>query len=376
MRIALISPALALAAVAALAIVAAPAVLDAAPAPRPTPVPLKPDPKPPDPKPPDAGPSDPKPPDQAQKEADRHFKSGVALFKDAKYAEALTEFQRAYDIAPHPLVLYNIAGCHRELGHYAEAISYYNRFISEGNGRVPAARLSAAQVDLDAIFALIARVTVTITPTSEAATLIVDGTPLDKPVMPLILVPGEHRLAARAAGRHDSERTLTVAAGEKVVFELPLGDSPATSIGTVGPVDHVTTPIEAPAARPWLAVDAGFGMNLRRFGKTGAPSLGLGAAIGSRVSVGVDVVLVAYAVIPTVRVRLIGDALSLHVVGAVPIAFSDDPMTGAFVAVAGGLGLRYRATPQLTLRLESYVSVPGKNQVTTVPTFLGGEWWF
>jgi tetratricopeptide (TPR) repeat protein len=44
-----------------------------------------------------------------QKEADRHFKSGVALFKEAKYAEALAEFERAYEIAPHPLVLYNIA---------------------------------------------------------------------------------------------------------------------------------------------------------------------------------------------------------------------------------------------------------------------------
>src|ERR1700753_3087327 len=67
-----------------------------------------------------------------QKEADRHFKSGVALFKEAKYAEALAEFERAYEIAPHPLVLYNIAGCHRELSHYAEAVTYYRRFLAEG----------------------------------------------------------------------------------------------------------------------------------------------------------------------------------------------------------------------------------------------------
>jgi hypothetical protein len=117
-------------------------------------------------------------------------------------------------------------------------------------------------------------------------------------------------------------------------------------------------------------------MNLRRVGKTGAPSIGLGAELGSRVGVGVDVVLVAYAVIPSVRVRLVGDVLSLHVVGAVPVSFSDDPMTGTFIAVAGGLGLRYRAMPRLTFRLESYVSIPTKNQITTVPTFLGGELWF
>src|SRR5690606_34023403 len=64
-----------------------------------------------------------------QKEADRHFKSGVALFKEAKFTEALAEFERAYEIAPHPTVLYNIAGCHRELSRYGEAVRFYKRFL-------------------------------------------------------------------------------------------------------------------------------------------------------------------------------------------------------------------------------------------------------
>src|SRR3954471_47449 len=78
---------------------------------------------------------------QGQKEADRHFQSGVALFRAARYAEALAEFERAYDIAPHPLVLYNIAECHRELLHYAEAVAAYRQFLVDGADKVPAARL-------------------------------------------------------------------------------------------------------------------------------------------------------------------------------------------------------------------------------------------
>ena len=117
-------------------------------------------------------------------------------------------------------------------------------------------------------------------------------------------------------------------------------------------------------------------MNLRRFGKTGAPSVGFGAAVGSRLGVGVDFVLVAYAVVPSIRVRVAGDRLSLHVVGAVPIAFSGDAMSGSSVTVAGGLALRYRPAPRLAFRLESYVSLAGKDQDTAVPTFLGGELWF
>ncbi len=47
--------------------------------------------------------------------------------REAKYTEALAEFERAYEIAPHPLVLYNIASCHREMSHYGEAVKFYLR---------------------------------------------------------------------------------------------------------------------------------------------------------------------------------------------------------------------------------------------------------
>src|SRR5215475_6944670 len=106
----------------ALALVLVSPQLDAAPAPR------KPAQKP-------------APKTRKQLEADRHFQSGVKLYRQSKYAEALAEFERAYEIAPHPLLLYNIAGCHRQLSHYAEAMTYYGRFLVDGAGKVPPGRL-------------------------------------------------------------------------------------------------------------------------------------------------------------------------------------------------------------------------------------------
>lgn len=315
--------------------------------------------------------SEPTPNELLQKEADRHFKNGVVLYRGAKYVEALAEFTRAYEIAPHPLVLFNIAECHRELLHYAEAVTSYRQFLADANGQLPAARLAAAQAELDALLTLIARVTVTVVPANAEVVLILDGKELDRPVMPLIVPPGEHRLIARAAGHLDAARNLQLSAGDSLAIELQLGELPRITIERV-----VTAPAPGPSLAPDLALDAGFGMNLRRLGKTGAPSVGLGAAIGSRFGVGVDFVLVAYAVIPSIRVRVIGDELSLHVIGAVPIALSSDPMSGNFVTMAGGLAVRYRLTPRLALHLESYVSFGGKGQDTAVPTFLGGELWF
>jgi hypothetical protein len=258
-------------------------------------------------------------------------------------------------------------------------VTYYRRFLADGAGKVPAARLSTAQTELDALLTLVGRVTVTITPATDGATLAVDDKPLNSSAMPLILAPGEHRLVARAPGRRDAEQTVQVSAGQVLTIELALGELHPAQPGNGGGVEQVAPPppssLSSPSRRR-LAVDAGFGMNLRRLGNTGAPSIGLGAEIGSRFGVGIDLVLVAYAVVPSIRVRVAGDALSLHVIGAMPVAFPGDPMSGRFVAVAGGLGLRYRLTPRTAFRAESYVSLASKDQGTTIPTFLGGELWF
>ena len=349
----------------------APAPLAAAPRPRGKPAPQKPAPLAPEQR-------------EAQREADRHFKGGVALFKDAKYAEALAEFERAYEIAPHPLVLYNIASCHRQLSHYADAVAAYRRFLDDGRGTVAAERLAAAQAELDAILARVARVSVTIAPPQlqDTVALSVDGAALDHPGMPLILPAGEHRLTARVAGHPDAERTVRVASGDTLEVELAIPEPPAPEPPPVGPAPRAAAVVDrAPAPDAELrprrfAVGAGFGTNLRLAGDTGAPSLGVAVAIGSRIELGLDAVLVAYAVIPSLRVRLIGRALALHAVAAVPYSLTDGGSSQRFAAFAAGLGLRYRPTPAIALRLESYAAIADRMHGTSVPAFLGGELWF
>ncbi len=175
----------------------------------------------------------------AEQEADRHFKNGVALYKEAKYAEALAEFERAYEISPHPLVLYNIATCHRELSRYGEAVRYYQRFLSEGKGKVPAARLKEANTELEAVLARIARVTIKIEG-GEGAKVILDGKELGTmPIdAPLIVPPGEHKLVVRAEGKQDAERSVRVASGDEVEVTLKLVEKPAVAaaqpVATIG----------------------------------------------------------------------------------------------------------------------------------------------
>jgi hypothetical protein len=181
-----------------------------------------------------------------QQAADRHFKAGVARFKERKFAEALAEFQRANEIAPHPLVLYNIAGCYRELGRHGEAVKAYRKFLDEGIGRVPANRLAEAQTELAGIYAAVARVTVQVEP-AAGASLLLDGQPLGAlPIdMPLFVPPGVHRLTARAPGRADAEQEIRVAAGDGATAEGTHVVGPTAAELPVG-IDFVTRPFGEP----------------------------------------------------------------------------------------------------------------------------------
>ena len=63
--------------------------------------------------------------------AQAHYKKGRSLYNISEYRAALDEFKQAYVEHEDPAFLYNIAQCHRQLGNYPEAITFYKRFLNE-----------------------------------------------------------------------------------------------------------------------------------------------------------------------------------------------------------------------------------------------------
>jgi hypothetical protein len=314
-------------------------------------------------------------------EASRHFKLGVKLYAESKFDEALIEFERAYDLSPHPSVLYNIAASHRERSHYGEAIRFYERFLSEGERVARADLLARARVELEELRHRIASVVVDVAPAGVVIT--VDGrevgiTPLDQPV---ILGPGRHTFMLRAPWGQVDSRTVTIAAGDTATVALTmtapavvtapdtnpgLGATPGIAVGDAG-----ITGGEAGAMPASMGVSASFGSNVRRLADTGAPVLGGHFRFGSRVVLGADVVLAAWAVIPSLRVRLAGDRTAVHAIAAAPVNIVGE----VFVAGAAGLGLRVWASSSLAIRLEALASFAGGGHGVNVPVFMGVELW-
>jgi tetratricopeptide (TPR) repeat protein len=68
--------------------------------------------------------------DEAKAQARVKFGEGNAAYAQGQYREALTAFEAAYQLAPLPGFLFNVAQCHRQLGHFTQAASAYRRFLS------------------------------------------------------------------------------------------------------------------------------------------------------------------------------------------------------------------------------------------------------
>ena len=62
-------------------------------------------------------------------EARRHFQTGMTLIQEGKLTEGIRKLEAAYQILPHPSVLFNIGRAYMDLGRYDEAVEYLQRYL-------------------------------------------------------------------------------------------------------------------------------------------------------------------------------------------------------------------------------------------------------
>ena len=60
-----------------------------------------------------------------------YFESGVRQYNLGHFKEAIVEFEKAYNIDPAPILLFNIAQSHRQLGDKERALFFYRRYLEQ-----------------------------------------------------------------------------------------------------------------------------------------------------------------------------------------------------------------------------------------------------
>jgi tetratricopeptide (TPR) repeat protein len=69
-------------------------------------------------------------PDESQvSAAKQHYAAATKFYDLAEYEGALREFKEAYRAVEDPAFLFNIAQCHRKLGHNQDAITFYRNYL-------------------------------------------------------------------------------------------------------------------------------------------------------------------------------------------------------------------------------------------------------
>ncbi|MGE0546486.1 MAG: tetratricopeptide repeat protein [Kofleriaceae bacterium] len=67
--------------------------------------------------------------DEATREAKRRYDRASKLFDLGRFADALPEFEAAYEAKPLPDFLFNIGQCQRNMGDYDAAIATFNKLL-------------------------------------------------------------------------------------------------------------------------------------------------------------------------------------------------------------------------------------------------------
>jgi hypothetical protein len=160
------------------------------------------------------------PPKADSAETRERFRRGVEFYDEGDYKLALIEFERAYQLSPSYKILYNIGQVHSQLGHYAKAVEWLNRYLQEGGERIPADRQAEVKRELDTLHSRTALLAVGGT---EGTEIVMDDEPLGKiPVASVRVNAGNHRLTAKKPGFLPQDRTLVLAGGdvENISFVL------------------------------------------------------------------------------------------------------------------------------------------------------------
>ena len=164
--------------------------------------------------------------DAVRAEAREHFDRGLRLFNQQDNEGALAEFQRAYELVPHPMVLYNLGLVLSAAGRPIQAVEAFDKLLASPAG-LDAGRLARAKDERARQAALIGEVTVT--SSVEGATVEVDGFEVGKTPLAaaLRIAQGSHVVALAAPGYAPMQKQINVVglAKDTVAFELLPSDT-------------------------------------------------------------------------------------------------------------------------------------------------------
>ena len=169
-----------------------------------------------------------------------HYRVGQAYYEQGRYAEAIKEFEQAYDLTKRAALLYNIAQAHERMGNLEQAVASYEKYLSESKKKEP-----AIVKKVENLRQRLRSTGIRVKSDVAGATVSVDGRDIGvTPLVDVIAVkPGEHQLKVTKSGFTGFSAYVSVNAGSVVNIEAKLT---STGVQSTAPV-HDPPPTQNPS---------------------------------------------------------------------------------------------------------------------------------
>lgn len=154
--------------------------------------------------------------------ARQHYERAKELVNAESFEEAAEEFRKAYEIAPHFEVLYNLGQAYVALGRPVEAVEALSRYLAEGGERIAKPRRADVEQEIERQRGNIGELMLELEPAT--ATVAIDGVSLaeQEPGKPKLLASGRHVVSATAAGYRPVVLPVQVVKAERRTVALRL----------------------------------------------------------------------------------------------------------------------------------------------------------
>lgn len=226
------------------------------------------------------------------KKAKDLFQWGQKLYKQARYAEAISKFEEAYAVRPHPVIYFNIGKCWEQLGETAKAMRAYRDYLRLAPDAKDKETVTDALANLERRLREKGMQQLMVFADPPSARISVDGKELGTAPASVELIAGNHTLSVVAEGFEKVDRAFvmqTTRATEMTISLRPVGkgdlkepvkeplatDVPRAEVkndpGAPPPLPPlVVTPVETKKGRLWTYVAGGVAV----------ASLGVGIGLG------------------------------------------------------------------------------------------------
>lgn len=153
----------------------------------------------------------------AAQRAERMEKVGKAAYGKGEYGDALIAFEAAYEAAPQPKHLYNLARCHEQQGSLAKAADYYERYLREAPEAADREEVETrAEFLTTKLKKTMAKLVVRSEPPGAGLRVQGEGEKLDvKTPWSGWLAPGRYDVSVLLSEREEFTRKLALAAGDE-----------------------------------------------------------------------------------------------------------------------------------------------------------------